>query len=166
MTLLLQWKNCILQVEAFINIIYHCTLWQDFEEQLDKKDRLIKKLQSQIKSLEKSERGLCFWTLHCDGVILTYSPLTAILWLFYSLQPSQPLPRRSPRITWVCWSVRERTRPGWFKTSSWVLVHFFHLATGLTIRPVDNIKCISNVQRSMHSTMKIRPKKGKNHKRT
>uniref|UniRef100_A0A8C5FT15 Myosin VC n=1 Tax=Gadus morhua TaxID=8049 RepID=A0A8C5FT15_GADMO len=30
----------------------------DFEEQLDKKDRLIKKLQSQIKSLEKSERGL------------------------------------------------------------------------------------------------------------
>ncbi|XP_030221748.1 unconventional myosin-Vc [Gadus morhua] len=29
----------------------------DFEEQLDKKDRLIKKLQSQIKSLEKSERA-------------------------------------------------------------------------------------------------------------
>lgn len=31
--------------------------FQDFEEQLDQKDRLIKKLQNQIKSLETSQKG-------------------------------------------------------------------------------------------------------------
>uniref|UniRef100_A0A673CA31 Myosin VC n=1 Tax=Sphaeramia orbicularis TaxID=375764 RepID=A0A673CA31_9TELE len=40
--------QCLLQISLFL---------QDFEEQLDKKDRLIKKLQSQIKSLETSQRA-------------------------------------------------------------------------------------------------------------
>lgn len=47
-------SECIRAPTTSRNIIF---LLQDFEEQLDQKDRLIKKLQSQIKCLEISSKG-------------------------------------------------------------------------------------------------------------
>lgn len=92
---------------------------QDCEEQLDQKDRLIKKLQNQIKSLESSQRG----NVRAVALLCEMSNKSQLSLLTASLcltQPSKHIRLLFPKIILACWNTRERTSPGSFKISSWV----------------------------------------------
>lgn len=54
------------------------SLFQDLEEQLDQKNRLIKKLVSQLKSFETSQKGFFFFVFRLFLTSLTADPLVTL----------------------------------------------------------------------------------------
>lgn len=100
--------------------------FQDFEEQLDQKDRLIKKLQNQIKSLETSQKGK---VLACVCELSDKSNMSMLITSLFVKQPSKRLHLLFPKIISACWSIRERMNPSSFKTSFWVFVLFTNSVT-------------------------------------
>lgn len=106
--------------ECLVNTLNtSCFSFQDFEEQLDQKDRLIKKLQKQMKSLETSQRGSFVACAHVSYDVFTSAIFISVSFL---TQQSKRLRLQSPKTSSACWSTRERMNPDSFKTSFWVFV--------------------------------------------
>lgn len=123
--------------------------FQDFEEQLDQKDRLIKKLQNQIHSLVSSQKGNV-GACSCDLSNKSNSNM-----LITSLFLTQP--RKCPRplflkITSACWSSRERMNPCSSKTSSLVSFPCFYkmAALMLYLHWLDPLRDWAEINRQMY----------------